>query len=263
MRTQHRIDGITATRSGFTLIEMLVVISIITLLIAILLPALRLARNSARSVQCLSNLRQMGIAIHSYTIAYDDVLPLVFERSSGDPLIDSPETSGIGWSWAGLLHKESQTPVNLFQCLADETPAREVQDLWGQATSVSYAATFFFWGNTSVARPPWSVPAMEPPRFSDEPRHLRLADIQKPSRVQNVWDGARVAYSASTLAGAKTNWPVHIATGSVHREMWRHYPGTLTRYTDYGPNALFVDGHATSNIDLEALEEADVAVRLR
>ena len=52
---------------GFTLIELLVVISIIALLIAILLPALGAARGTARNVQCLSNLRQQGIAGMSYT----------------------------------------------------------------------------------------------------------------------------------------------------------------------------------------------------
>lgn len=51
---------------GFTLIELLVVISIISLLIAVLLPALRSARQSAYRVQCQSNLRQMGIGLSSY-----------------------------------------------------------------------------------------------------------------------------------------------------------------------------------------------------
>ncbi len=62
--------------SAFTLIELLVVISIIALLIAILLPALREARKAAQSAACKSNLRQIGVAAHSYMTDNKDLFPL-------------------------------------------------------------------------------------------------------------------------------------------------------------------------------------------
>lgn len=60
---------------GFSLIELLVVISIIALLIGILLPVLAGARQSAQRVTCSSNLRQLGIAVSLYTNDSDDLYP--------------------------------------------------------------------------------------------------------------------------------------------------------------------------------------------
>ena len=79
---QPRLRNTRQHRSAFTLIELLVVISIIALLIAILLPALRSARAAARNVQCMSNLRQINIALTTYRQDHDDYFIKTFHKSN-------------------------------------------------------------------------------------------------------------------------------------------------------------------------------------
>ena len=95
---------------GFTLIELLVVIAIIAVLIALLLPAVQAAREAARRIQCVNNLKQIGVALHNY----HDVNS-AFPMGSGTGLYNPPGTNYSakhGWSaFAAMLPQFEQQPL--------------------------------------------------------------------------------------------------------------------------------------------------------
>jgi prepilin-type N-terminal cleavage/methylation domain-containing protein/prepilin-type processing-associated H-X9-DG protein len=131
---------------GFTLVELLVVIAIIGVLVGLLLPAVQAAREAARRMSCSNNFKQIGLGLHNYHAAYNQ-LPM----HNGGTQISPPPA---GYIWNMNTDRANNWRLSIFVGL---TPFIEQQALWEQISnpnSVNLAAP------GTVRNPPW--PAMGP-----------------------------------------------------------------------------------------------------
>ncbi|MBI1368019.1 MAG: prepilin-type N-terminal cleavage/methylation domain-containing protein [Planctomycetes bacterium] len=130
---------------AFTLIELLVVVSIIALLIAILLPSLSQARKDAKSLVCATHLRQLGVALASYSVEYrDHIFP--YYKSGGI------STGGLPYDhfWMHVISPYIGDDDRVLLC--PEAPV-DYEHQWDYTTDTVHP--YSGWGTVSVA---WGAP---------------------------------------------------------------------------------------------------------
>lgn len=121
---------------AFTLVECLVVIAIISILAALLLPALSRARDQANRTACMSNLRQVNLAIHLYARDFDDMLPVLPEPN--------PYPNGVGAYYKQLVkgYLDLSGPASprekVFICPSDRTIGSQISHAFTSYTFSGY-----------------------------------------------------------------------------------------------------------------------------
>jgi prepilin-type N-terminal cleavage/methylation domain-containing protein/prepilin-type processing-associated H-X9-DG protein len=241
---------------GFTLIELLVVIAIMGILIALLLPAVQRAREAARRIQCVNNLKQMALALHGYHDTRG-VLPLGYIFAPGFT------TGGFGWA-AMILPGMEQTPLfnaanfdlplwsdanltvatsapNVYLCPSDETSAgRFLERVPFKFAMASYVANF-------GAREMDDVPEDRGGLFSRNSR----------TRFSEVTDGL----SQTLAVGERHNGKFATVIGSAgHVTAETAWAGAIMEgYSDaHGHTTLFETGHPPTS---PMLTDRDAASR--
>jgi prepilin-type N-terminal cleavage/methylation domain-containing protein/prepilin-type processing-associated H-X9-DG protein len=240
-------------KRAFTLIELLVVIAIIAILASILFPVFARARENARRTSCLSNLKQMGLAVMQYTGDYDEKYPTSYTVTAQTPPDGMFWTTAVQWLWPQTLYPYHKSQA-VFFC-----PSSRYTQMGSSPTSTGkpIASNGQYGANVMLLSP---HSASAPPTVS-------IAAVQTPASVYMLMDAGTYLVAPRDMYGISS---------SVYPTAYSTYipgicsipgvaPGTLNaNFVDdcnngrhfQGVNVAFADGHAKWLKSTEVYREA-------
>jgi prepilin-type N-terminal cleavage/methylation domain-containing protein/prepilin-type processing-associated H-X9-DG protein len=241
------------SRNAFTLIELLVVIAIIAILIGLLVPAVQKVREAAARIQCVNNLKQIGLAMHSYHGVYK-VFPPGY-RASG-PYVDGATDTTPGWGWAAFIlpyldQGNLYSQLNINQPVKNSPGIQTTLTVYLCPSDVVPPAAFPVpdgFGNTICLAAPSSYAACVGGDESDTagPSGLGILCRNSQTRMTDVTDGTSntILIGERSWSNANGIWAGAINSGVCKRGQMNPCPGTGAAWY---PAATLVQAHSHLN----------------
>ena len=249
---------------GFTLIELLVVIAIIAVLIALLLPAVQAAREAARRISCVNNLKQVGLALHGYHDAHN-TFPAggwtVGTMNSGWsaailPWLEQPALYAglnLGFPYNNAANSTAaHTSLQVYLC-----PSEPRSTLWNQAPADPFPSADADYGGMFGPR------GLGNPSFTNNPPAGPMI-FNQPISLAQITDG-----SSATIAVGEAPEAINALWASGHNLFDQSAPINARPPTEFGEeltsqhpggvNVVFADGsvhflkNSTAPVPLAAL----------
>lgn len=225
-----RIDCQDKPKAGFTLIELLIVIAIITILAAILFPVFASAREKSRQGACLSNEKQLGLALLQYAQDYDEGLPMRLFGSYPDQ-----------WQWCDATYPYVKS-VGVFACpsMANTgTVGPVIGTSWNATTqmtqlkidsthNLSYGINDSYFN--AAADSSYHVQVNAP--FGNNGKPVYMSTVQLPDQTILMMD--YISNGTGFGAGFGVSTDVTTSTSANYAQVYRHTGLT---------NVLLCDGH--------------------
>ena len=237
--TRVRLSGVGAELGGwepgrgraFTLIELLVVIAIIAILAALLLPALARAKEKAKCIACLSNLRQVGVSLTLYTDSQDNKVPsaVTYGSVAGDPST-APNTVQYTDEYGGVPLALNVANPHVFWCPSDAVDAL-TNGVIKSTDFTSYRYRFVIWDNTC--------------RFPN----LKTSDFFKPVAQIVYHENTDNHYKRLRQSYTPNQPTLNAIYADFHAALWRVLFRQNKPGNDYDPNWFTYGPGGALNLD--------------